>query len=589
MDIFSVFTLCGGLAFFLYGMTVMSQGLEKIAGGKMEKLLQKMTANPIKSLMLGAGITMAIQSSSAVTVMLVGLVNSGIMKLSQSVGVIMGSNVGTTITAWILSLSGIESSNFFVKLLKPESFSPVLALIGVIMLMAAQSNRRKNTGTVLLGFAVLMYGMELMKTAMVPLAEMPSFTNLLTAFSNPIFGIIIGTVVTAIIQSSSASVGILQALSMTGTVSYGMAIPIIMGQNIGTCISAIISSIGVNTNARRVAVVHVSFNIIGVIVFMAIFELGNFIFKFSFVSQDVTPFSIAICHTIFNIFTTIMLFPFANLLEKIALTVVKEKSSESKVILDERLLNTPTFAIGQCYDLTVKMAQKVSRNLVNSVKLLKDYQEKNVEVIERTEARIDQYEDTLGTFLLKLSGKELPEEVTNQITQLMLSIGDFERIGDHCARILNVAKRMNAKNLTLTDKAIAELKVAVNAVKEVYDMTLHAFEYNDKGNALEIEPLEQVIDVIIHRAKKNHIKRLQENECLSEMSFMYADVLNDLERISDHCSAIAAYIIQAKHSSMEKHELRHQLHDKTNVEFVKRFNFYKEKYNIEENNTVSVK
>ena len=383
MDIFSLFTLCGGLAFFLYGITIMSAGLEKIAGGRLERILKKMTSNPIKSLVFGAGVTAAVQSSSAVTVMLVGLVNSGIMKLSQAIGVIMGSNIGTTITAWILSLSGIQSSNFFVRLLKPESFSPIMALAGVVMIMAAKSNKRKNVGAVLIGFAILMFGMEVMTEAMSPLADMPEFTHVLTAFANPILGVIVGTIVTAVIQSSAASIGILQALSMVGGITYGMAIPIVMGQNIGTCISAVLSSIGVNTNAKRVAAVHVLFNVFGVIICLSAFQLGNAIFKFSFVTNTISPFGIAMVHSIFNIVTTVLLFPFTKFLEKCAMGIIKDKKVKDKnVLLDERLLLAPSFAIAECVRQTTKMADLVEFNFINSTKMLKSYHHKKAEQIK---------------------------------------------------------------------------------------------------------------------------------------------------------------------------------------------------------------
>lgn len=425
MDIFSIFTLCGGLAFFLYGISIMSSGLEKIAGGRLEKILKKMTSNPLKSLVFGAGITAAVQSSSAVTVMLVGLVNSGIMKLSQAIGVIMGSNVGTTVTAWILSLSGIQSSNFFVRLLKPESFSPILALIGVVMIMASKSNRRKNIGAVFVGFAILMFGMEVMKNAMAPMADMPQFTSILTAFQNPILGVIVGTLVTAVIQSSAASIGILQALSMVGGLTYGMAVPIIMGQNIGTCVSAMLSSIGVNTSAKRVAAVHVLFNVFGVIICLSAFLLGNAIFKFDFVTNNISPFGIAVVHSIFNIATTIILFPFTKFLEKSAIALVPEKKEKDKnVLLDDRLLLAPSFAIAECYRRSIKMAEMVEFNFINSTKMLKSFHSKKAEQINANEIKIDMFEDKLNAFMLKLSAKELTEEDNARISQLLLAIGD---------------------------------------------------------------------------------------------------------------------------------------------------------------------
>ena len=427
MDIFSIFTLCGGLAFFLYGMNVMSSGLEKVAGGRLEKMLKAMTSNPFKSLVLGAGITIAIQSSSALTVMLVGLVNSGIMELGQTIGVIMGSNVGTTLTAWILSLSGIESSNFFLRLLKPESFSPIIALIGIIMMMSAKRDKTKSIGSILIGFAVLMYGMQMMSDTMKPLADMPEFTKILTAFANPIIGVIIGAIFTGVIQSSAASVGVLQALSLTGEITFGMAIPIIMGQNIGTCVTALISSIGVGTNAKRVSAVHVTFNVIGTIVFLTVFYIGNFIFGFKFLHDSINPVNIALCHTIFNVATTVMLLPFIKQIEKIAIFLVKSKTEkdEETVFLDDLLLKTPSFAIGECKVIADRMGIMAKKNFFRSIKMINNFSEKRMEKIMRKEPRIDLYEDKLGTFLVKLS----ISFVFSNCSKLPLSSSSFLYLG----------------------------------------------------------------------------------------------------------------------------------------------------------------
>ena len=552
MDIFSIFTLCGGLAFFLYGMIVMSAGLEKIAGGKMEKMLEKMTSNPIKSLLLGAGITMAVQSSSAVTVMLVGFVNSGIMKLSQAIGIIMGSNIGTTITSWILSLAGIQSDNFFIRMLKPESFTPILALIGVIMMMTSPNNtsRRKNVGTFFVGFAVLMFGMSLMSSAMSPLADDPNFAHVLTMFTNPIFGLLVGTVVTAVIQSSAASVGMLQALSMTGSISYAMAVPIIIGQNIGTCITAVLSSIGVNTNAKRVAVVHVAFNVLGALIFLPMYEIGHYLINYPF-GESINPFGIAVVHSIFNVATTLILFPFAKLLEKLALRVVKDDKNESEVILDERLLMTPSFAITQCYKVTATMAKITRETLVMSVRMLKQYNPKVAEVINKNEIKIDKYQDTLESFL--------SDEDSNKISQLFLSISDYEKIADHAIHILSIATKIHRKEWSFSPETIEELKHVVNAVKEVFDVTVNAFVDHDLELAYHVEPLEQVVDDIAYFAKKNHIKRVKKDKSHIKRSFAYAEILNDLERISDHCSNIATNIIQSINSSLPKHILKNKL------------------------------
>lgn len=580
VDIFSVFTLFGGLAFFLYGILVMSSGLEKIAGGKLEKMLKVMTSNPAKGLVLGAGITALIQSSSAVTVMLVGLVNSGIMKLSQAIGVIMGSNIGTTITAWILSLAGIQSNNVWVRLFKPESFTPLLAITGVIMLLAAKTSKRKNIGSVFIGFSILMFGMQVMTQSMAPLTHSQGFQNCLVAFTNPILGLIVGTVITAIIQSSAASVGILQALSMTGHITYGIALPIIMGQNIGTCITAFLSSIGVNANARKVAVVHVAFNVIGTILFLVVFELIHYIFQLKFVTNTINPAGIAVVHSIFNIVTTIILFPFIKQLEKIANFVIKDKgkADREKVILDERLLLSPDFAISECHQQTMKMSSVVERNVIYATKLLKRFESRKAEVVNVNEKKIDLYEDKLETFLIKASNKDMSEEASAYIGRLLLNIGDFERIGDHAIGILNIAEKMNEKDLKFSDEAVADIKVIVYAVLDVLKLATTAYKNSDEVLALDVEPLEQVVDRLIRKAKKRHVKRLQDGKCTVELDLMVSDLFNDLERISDHCSNIATSILQIKEGALEKHELINRMRSVENVEFSRKYDEYKAKY-----------
>lgn len=580
VDIFSVFTLFGGLAFFLYGILVMSSGLEKIAGGKLEKMLKVMTSNPAKGLVLGAGITALIQSSSAVTVMLVGLVNSGIMKLSQAIGVIMGSNIGTTITAWILSLAGIQSDNVWVRLFKPESFTPLLAITGVIMLLAAKTSKRKNIGSVFIGFSILMFGMQVMTQSMAPLTHSQGFQNCLVAFTNPILGLIVGTVITAIIQSSAASVGILQALSMTGHITYGIALPIIMGQNIGTCITAFLSSIGVNANARKVAVVHVAFNVIGTILFLVVFELIHYIFQLKFVTNTINPAGIAVVHSIFNIVTTIILFPFIKQLEKIANFVIKDKgkADREKVILDERLLLSPDFAISECHQQTMKMSSVVERNVIYATKLLKRFESRKAEVVNVNEKKIDLYEDKLETFLIKASNKDMSEEASAYIGRLLLNIGDFERIGDHAIGILNIAEKMNEKDLKFSDEAVADIKVIVYAVLDVLKLATTAYKNSDEVLALDVEPLEQVVDRLIRKAKKRHVKRLQDGKCTVELDLMVSDLFNDLERISDHCSNIATSILQIKEGALEKHELINRMRSIENVEFSRKYDEYKAKY-----------
>ena len=580
MDIFSIFALLGGLAFFLYGITIMSVSLEKIAGGRLERILKKMTSNPLKGLVFGAAITAAVQSSSAVTVMLVGLVNSGIMKLSQAIGVIMGSNIGTTVTAWILSLSGIKSTNFFVTLLKPETFSPILALVGVILIMAAKSNRRKNLGSVLVGFAILMFGMEVMKNAMAPMADIPEFTSILTAFQNPILGVLVGTVVTAVIQSSAASIGILQALSMVGGLTYQMAIPIIMGQNVGTCISAVLSSIGVNTNARRVSAVHVLFNILGVVICLSVFELGNYIFKFNFIAKTISPFGIAVVHSIFNIVTTLILFPFTKVLENLAIKLIPDKKEESsKVLLDERLILAPSFAISECFGKTIKMAEIVQINFVNATKMLKSFHQKKADDIKENEVKVDTYEDTLGSFLIKLSGRELSEEDNNKISQLLLAIGDFERIGDHALNILKVAEKLKEDNKKLSFEAVEEIKIVVSAVSEIFAIAFDSYRRNDLKLAQEVEPLEAVIKKAIRRVKNNHIQTLKDGQCSIETSFLFSDLLNDFRRIAAHCGNIATSVIQLDDKTIGKHEYNHRNKDE-DLEFINKYKNYKSIYSV---------
>ncbi len=582
MDIFSILTLIGGLAFFLYGISIMSSGLEKIAGGKLEKLLKKMTSSPIKGLLLGAGITAVIQSSSATTVMLIGLVNSGLMDLSQTISVIIGTNIGTTITAWILSLSGIqEGASFILKLMKPESFTPLLAFIGVCMIMAAKSNKNKSVGSVMVGFAILMFGMGLMSSSMAPLSQNDDFRNAMVAFTNPFLGFIVGLVITVVIQSSSASVGILQALSMVGGVTWGAAIPIILGQNLGTCISAVLASIGVSTNAKRVAAVHVIFNSIGAIILLPLFYAANAIFKFAFVDTDINPVGIAIVHSTYNIVTAIMLFNFIKFIEKLAIKFVPEtkKEAEKKIFLDERLLNTPTLAISECFVKTVEMAEIVRYNYITSTKMLKSFHRKKVDEIQENESTIDTFEDYLNSYLLKLSGRELTEADNNKISQVMLAIGDFERIGDHATNILKYAEKLNDSETKFSGEAVEEIKTIVGAVSEIYDMTLDCYKTDDLELAQKIEPLEAVIKKGVKRAKNNHIQRLQNGQCSAEKSFMFSDLLNDLRRIAAHCGNIATGVIQLHDITLNKHEYNHRNKDE-DMEFKNRYKDYKSRYKV---------
>lgn len=582
MDIFSILTLIGGLAFFLYGISIMSSGLEKVAGGKLEKLLKKMTSSPLKGLLLGTGITAVIQSSSATTVMLIGLVNSGLMDLSQTISVIIGTNIGTTITAWILSLSGIqEGTSLVLKLLKPESFTPLLAFIGVCMIMTAKSNKNKSIGSVMVGFTILMFGMSLMSGAMTPLSESDGFRNLMTAFSNPILGFLVGLILTVIIQSSSASIGILQALSLVGGVSWVVAIPIILGQNLGTCISAVLASIGVGTNAKRVAAVHVVFNIIGVVIFLPFFYIINTFLKFDFLETDINPVGIAIVHTTYNIILAAILFNFIKFLENAAIKFVPEKKNdvENKVFLDERLLITPSIAISECFGKTVKMAELVHYNFVTSSKMLKSFHRKKSDEIIENETTIDSYEDYLNAFLLKVSGRELTEEDNNKISQIMLAIGDFERIGDHSIHILQYAEKLHEAEFKFSQEAIDEIKTIVGAVSEIFEMTIECYGHDNLELAQKIEPLEAVIKKGVKRAKNNHIQRLKNSQCSVEKSFIFVDLLNDLRRIAAHCGNIATGVIQLYDITLNKHEYNHRNKDE-DIEFKTRYKDYKSIYKV---------
>ena len=582
MDIFSIFTLCGGLAFFLYGINLMSSGLEKVAGGRLEGLLKKMTSNPAKSFALGAVITAIIQSSSAVTVMLIGRVNSGIMNLSQTVTVIIGANLGTTITAWMLSLTAIqETAGIFFKLLKPETFAPVLAFIGIIMFMAAKSNRRKSVGSIFIGFAILMFGMETMSGAMSPLADMPSFRNAMIAFTNPILGFLVGMVITMIIQSSSASIGILQALTLVAGVSWEVAIPIILGQNLGTCISAVLASIGVNTNAKRVAGIHVIYNILSVGICFPAFIIINSLIDIPNIHTNINPFGVAGFHTVYNIFTAFMLLPFVKLIENLAIRFIpdKEEKGDKTVLLDERLLLVPTFAVSECYKQTLNMAELVEFNFINSTKMLKSYHEKKAEQIRNNEVKIDKYEDKLDAFLIKLSGKDLSEEDSNKISQLLLAISDLERIGDHASYILNIAEKLKESEKKLSEEAVEELKVIVHAVSEIFMVTLESYRTDNLQLAQEVEPLEAVIKKIIRKVKNRHIQRLKDGLCTAEVSFMFSDLMNDLRRIAAHCGNIATSVIQLYDKSIDKHEYNHRNKDE-DIEFVNKYENYKSRYSV---------
>ena len=554
MDIFSLFTLCGGLAFFLYGMTTMSKSLEKMAGGKLERLLKRMTSNPFKSLLLGAGITIAIQSSSAMTVMLVGLVNSGVMELGQTIGVIMGSNIGTTLTAWILSLAGIESESVFVNLLKPENFSPVIALVGIILIMGSKKQKRRDIGRILVGFSILMYGMELMKDSVSPLADMPEFSSLLTAFNNPLLGVLVGAVFTGVIQSSAASVGILQALAMTGSITYGMAVPIIMGQNIGTCVTALISSIGVNRNAKRVSVIHISFNVIGTVVGLILFYGGNLLFHFPFMNAAVGAVGIAFCHTVFNVFTTLLLLPFSRQLEKLARRAIRaEDKSEQFAFLDPLLLRTPGVAISECASMTNQMGAVAHENLLDAVRQLSDYQEAREALITENEDKLDIYEDRLGDYLVKISQHGVSMSDIRTVSRLLHAIGDFERIGDHALNLQESARELHEKDLHFSDAAKEELEVLLTALNDIMALAFDSFAANDPMAAREVEPLEETIDQLIEEIKVRHVHRLQTGECTIQLGFVLNDLLTNFERVSDHCSNIAVCVIESQADDLDPH------------------------------------
>ncbi|MBE6572908.1 MAG: Na/Pi cotransporter family protein [Ruminococcaceae bacterium] len=569
--------LLGGLAFFLFGMNIMSSGLEKLSGGKLQQALQKITSNPAKAMALGAGITIAIQSSSALTVMLVGLVNSGIMTLSSTVGVIMGSNIGTTLTAWILSLAGIESSGP-IALLKPSSFSPLVAFIGIAFIMMAKSTKKKDLGHILVGFGVLMFGMELMGDAMDPISEFAktnpeSFESILSIFNNPIVGVLVGAVFTGIIQSSAASVAILQNLALkTGAVSFGMAIPIIMGQNIGTCVTSLISSIGVNKNAKRVACIHILFNVIGTCIVLLLYIPAFFILK-DFLSTDTTPFTIAVAHSVFNVFTTLLLLPFQKLLVKLANIIIKDKpgKEEKYTFIDDRLLNTPSFAISECNNRCIEMASKAETAIISAINLCGNYDERRANDIITLENDIDTYEDKLGTFLVKLSKNELSDKDSAEVSRMLHSIGDFERLGDHAVNLIKAAQEMHDKKLGFSEDALADLQVAHRALTDIVKLTMEAYIKNDLDMAKEVEPLEQVIDNILASIKSRHIARLRVGECTIEHGFVLNDMLTNFERVSDHCSNIAVTMIEVVQNAYDTHEYLNALKSIDNEEFSEKY------------------
>ena len=558
MDVFNLLSLIGGLTFFLYGMNVMSSSLEKMAGGRLEEMLRRMTANPFLSMVLGAVITIAMQSSSATTVMLVGLVNSGIMQFSQTIHIIFGANVGTTLTAWITSLSGIQSDLFWVQMLKPKNFSPLLAFAGILMLMLSKKDRKKTVGTVLVGFAVLMYGMEMMSGAVSPLADMPEFESLLVQFSNPLLGVLIGAVFTGIIQSSAASMGILQALSMTGSITYGMALPIIMGLNIGTCATSLISCIGTNVKARRVAILHVSIKIIGTLILLPLFLLGNSLFHWSFVTQAAKPWDIALLHTIFNLLTCALLMPVAGRLVNLTERLVKDHSHPADTVsqpqLDELLLRSPSVAVGESFHVSKDMCRQAHEILQLAIGLFDRFDETAEQRILQMEDSLDNFEDKLGTYLVKLSSQALSSEDSQVVSKILHAIGDFERLGDHACNLVKVAREIHEKQVSFSPNATREIKVLTDAIQEILNITACAYDGDSVELAAKVEPLEQVIDRLTVQIKNNHVKRLQRGACTIEGGFILADLLNNYERISDHCSNIAVAIIEVEHNSFDTHK-----------------------------------
>lgn len=580
MDIFDLLTLIGGLCLFLFGMNIMGQALERRAGGKLRSLLSKMTTNKAAGLFTGLGVTAVIQSSSAATVMVVGFVNSGLMTLRQAIHVIMGANVGTTVTAWILSLAGIDSGNVFMRLLKPSSFTPVLALVGVVFYMFCKNAKKKDTGMILLGFATLMFGMETMSGAVSGLQHIPAFANLFLLFKNPILGVLVGAIFTAIIQSSSASVGILQALVATGQVSYGAAIPIIMGQNIGTCITAMLSSVGANKNAKRAALVHLSFNVIGTAVCLSAFCLIKWIFAPALLDTSATLLGIAVAHSAFNVLCTVLMLPMAGFLEKLVCRLVPNaKTPENKTELDERLLTTPPIALERAREVAAEMATCAASALNESLSSLFEYNAELAESIRRKEAEADHYEDILGTYLVKLSTKQISSEDSMEAAKLLKIIGDYERISDHAVNLLESAEEMREKELTLSDAATEEIKVLASAVKEIVDITLASFIHNDIPSAEMVEPLEQVIDHLKEKLRTNHILRLQQEQCSIEVGFVWSDLLTNLERVSDHCSNIAGCMIDMSMGNLNLHETLNATKADKN-RFSKQYATYDEKYSL---------
>ena len=574
-------TLLGGLAFFLYGMNTLSSGLEQLSGGGLERTMKKVTSNDFIGFFLGAGVTVAIQSSSAFTVMLVGLVNSGILDFRNTFGMIMGSNVGTTLTAWILSLAGIGDGNFFLTLLQPMTFAPILAFIGIVFRMISKSEKKQNLGVIFIGFAILMFGMELMSDSMYSVRSIPGFNTFLATLKSPIIALLISTVFTGIIQSSAATIGIVQALALSGGITYQMAIPLVIGANIGTCVTALISSIGTNKNAKRVVAIHFFVNIFGSILCMIIL----YILKacgFSLLNAEIAMVGVALVHTIFNTVNTIILLPVKNILFKFCEKIVPDKAEEKKhtAFLDERLFNNSSLAIDECHRLTCEMAEYAKESILKAIDSVTDYTPESVEFIKEKENLIDKYEDKLGTYLVRLSNNELGESASHKVARMLHSIGDFERIGDHALNICKLAEEMHTKNISFSADAIKEMSVVTNAVKEILENTTLSFINDDPETAAKVEPLEQVIDNLQKQLKTKHIKRLQNGECTIELGFIYTDLLNNYERVSDHCSNIAVYTMQLPLDMLDTHKYLHKIKTAATGAFIEDYNMYSEKYKL---------
>ncbi len=579
MDLFSILGLLCGLALFLYGMNTMGDGLEKLSGGKLEKILEKLTNNTFKGFLLGTAVTAVIQSSSATTVMVVGFINSGIMKLRQGVGVIIGANLGTTVTSWILSLSGIQGESFIMKLLKPESFSAIFAFVGIILLMFFKTEKKRNLATIFIGFAVLMVGMEQMSAAVEPLKDNPVFASILTIFNNPVFGIFAGMLLTAIIQSSSASIGILQALSATGTITYSMAIPIILGQNIGTCITALLSCLGAKKNAKRAAFVHLYYNIIGVTLFCIVFYGSMMFVNYSFLNDTVNQGDIAIIHTIFNLFGIVLLLPLNRVLEKLACLTIRDKDEDfENPFLDERFLNTTAIATERANSLGIKMARLSEGTLLGSLELVGNYDEETAATIMDNENMIDSYEDVISTYLVKLSSRELSESDSKIIHLVLHTIGDFERISDHAVSIVKVAKEIDEKKMKFSKEAQAGIEIMMAALREIINNATLSFINNDVKLAAKVEPLEQVINRLRDKLKEAHIERLTNGECTIELGFVFSDLITNIERVSDHCSNIAIGVIETNRNGYDAHEYLHELKNSDDIQYNADYKSYKQKY-----------